>query len=206
MTSPSSIRCARPLFNAAVAGIALLLLSSCGSLMSQREPISYYRLSHGDIDRSLTAEAPAYDFVKVDLPHLTTTHAADAILYSAALYQQDAYSKSQWSVALPTMLQGWLIETLSSTGLFKGVIRSASRAHASHLIETDIIRFEHVVYQSKAAIALRISLLDLKHRRLIKQKVFRYQLPLDEQSAGSAVRAFNRLMLQFNRDLFLWLK
>lgn len=180
----------------------LLLQVACASQPGKSK--NYYRL---DFKAAPDTHSPAvkYDFIKVDTPHLASTHTTESILYSEAPYKQDAYSNSEWMVALPTLMQNWLLQSLEHMNLFKGVMRSSTRATAPLMLETDIIQFEHIVYESSVLVEIRVSLLDYETRKVVNQKSFRYRKTIDKQTAADAVAAFNALLVDFNRDLYQWL-
>ena len=179
-----------------------LILSGCGS--SPGKSTNYYMLDFNAAPETV-AKQTQYDYIKIDIPYISSTHTTESILYSDGQYKQDAYSQSEWMVALPALLQNWLIQSLDHMQLYKGVMRAATRANIPLILETDIVRFEHVVYENAVVVTLRISILDYTTRSIIKQKTFQYKQTVAQQSAVGAVTAFNGVLEQFNVDLFRWL-
>ncbi|MCU7836317.1 MAG: membrane integrity-associated transporter subunit PqiC [gamma proteobacterium symbiont of Taylorina sp.] len=184
-----------------------IYLAGCLPAVNHVPSYEYYTLSfqNGDNPLLLKNNKPAYGFVKVDLPHISSKHMTKAIIYSENSLQKNAYSQSEWKEPLPIMLQEWMVQSIEQTGLFEGVIRTASRANVPLLLETDIVKFEHVLYENMIHMALRVILIRYDKRKIIKQKLFSYKIPVEKVSASGAVRAFNRALIQFNSDLYQWL-
>jgi len=90
--------------------------------------------------------------------------------------------------------------------LFIGVIRVASRANVPLMLETDIVKFEHLTYKNTIDVSLRVILMQYKQRKIIKQKLFNYQIKVHSSSAETAVSSFNTALIKFDQDLFEWLK
>jgi len=184
-----------------------IYLSGCLPSVNQVPSLEYYSLSYQADNNSLSAKnnSPVYGFVKVDLPHISSKHMTEAIIYSENSLQKNAYSQSEWKEPLPIMLQEWMVQSIEQTGLFQGVIRTASRANVPLMLETDIVRFEHILYENQIQMTLRVILIQYDKRQILKQKLFSYKVPVEKASAGGAVQSFNKALTQFNLDLYHWL-
>ncbi len=183
--------------------LALLFTAGCTPSINKVAPLKYYTLHFQNNDHKV--DKAIYDFVKVDLPHISTKHMTESIIYSKQPFQKNSYSQSRWKEPLPVMLQEWMVQSINNTKLFKGVIRVASRANVPLMLETDIVKFEHIIFKNEVDISLRVILIEYKQRKIIKHKLFNYHLKVKEASAESAILSFNEALKQFDQDLFLWL-
>ncbi len=194
----------------------VFLTAGCTPSVNKVDPLKYYTLHYHSTEHSteyntehsteVKADKAIYDFVKVDLPHISTKHMTESIIYSKKPFQKNSYSQSHWKEPLPIMLQEWMAQSINNSKLFKGVIRVASRANVPLMLETDIVKFEHIVYKDRVNVSLRVILIQYKQRKIIKHKLFNYQVKVEDASAEGAVLSFNEALKQFNQDLFLWLK
>jgi ABC-type uncharacterized transport system auxiliary subunit len=184
--------------------IPLLFISACTPSVNQVDPYKFYTLNYQGSARQNTQ--PIYDFVKIDLPHVSTKHITENILYSKKSFEQNSYSQSKWKEPLAVMLQSWLVQSMENSYLFKGVIRAASRANVPLIIETDIVKFEHIIYQDEVHVALKVVLIQYNQRKILKQKLFNYHIKVAHPSAEESVISFNQSLIQFDKDLSLWLK
>ncbi|MCW8929720.1 MAG: ABC-type transport auxiliary lipoprotein family protein [Gammaproteobacteria bacterium] len=184
--------------------LILIFIAACTPSVNKVDPHKYYTLSFSNSDNRVIK--PIYDFVKIDLPHISTKHMTKSIVYSEKPFQKNSYSQSQWKEPLPIMLQEWLVQSINNMNLFKGVIRVESRANVPMMLETDIVKFEHIIYKDEVNISLRVILIQYKKREIIKQKLFNYRVKVKQATAESAVLSFNEAIKQFNNDLFFWLE
>ncbi len=184
--------------------LTVFLTVGCTPSVNKADPLKYYTLHFQST--AVKADKAIYDFVKVDLPHISTKHMTESIIYSKKPFQKNSYSQSHWKEPLPIMLQEWMAQSINNSKLFKGVIRVASRANVPLMLETDIIKFEHIVYKDRVNVSLRVILIQYKQRKIIKHKLFNYQVKVEDASAEGAVLSFNEALKQFNQDLYLWLK
>ncbi len=183
--------------------LLLLLSTACTPPVQQVKPYTYYTL---DLQRFTNkAGTTAYDYVKIDLPHISSKHLSENIIYTSKPFEQNSYLQSKWKEPLTIMLQKWLVQSIDDMKLFKGVIRAASRAKVALILESDIVRFEHVLYRNEVDITIRVILIDYKLRNIIKQKRFNYKVKVAQASAKSAVESFNQALEQFNVELYKWL-
>lgn len=184
--------------------IMLIITSGCTPSVNQVEPYNYYTLQYQHSANK--AAKPLYDFVKIDLPHTSSKRMTENIVYSEKPYQKNSYSQNKWKEPLPVMFQEWLVQSIDEMNLFKGVLRVASRANVPLMLETDIVKFEHVLYKNEVDISLRVILIQYNKRHILQQKLFNYRIKVAQPSAESAVIAFNNALIEFDRDLYQWLK
>lgn len=165
----------------------------------------YYALPYVESSNVAFNSKKVEKYLKVALPHFSTQQNTKAILYTAENLEQARYIKSEWKESLPVLLQEWLLQAIGKLNRYKGVMRLTSRAKVRSLLESDIIKFHHLVKQKKVEVSLRLTLLDYNSRKVIKHGVFNYQQAVDNMSAQSAVKAFNHVLKDFNSDLSQWL-
>ena len=187
--------------------IVIFLLAGCTPSIN-KNTVEYYTLHSNTFGNGSvhSTEKPIYDFVKIDLPHISTRHTTKSIVYSEKPFKKNSYLKSEWKDPLPILLQEWLVQSINEMNLFKGVIRVSSRANVPLMLETDIVQFEHLSYKDEVNVAIRIILLQYDNRKILRQKLFSYRKKVTNPSAHDAVVSFNTVLNQFNEDLFLWLK
>jgi len=86
--------------------ISITIIVGCTPSVNQIKPQKYYTLSFKHSEKpAVPGSEVSYDFVKVDLPHISTKHMTQNIIYSNAPFQKDSYSQSKWKEPLPIMLQ-----------------------------------------------------------------------------------------------------
>jgi ABC-type uncharacterized transport system auxiliary subunit len=94
---------------------------------------------------------------------------------------------------------------MQNSHLFSGVMRTTSRAKVSLFMESDIIKFQHSINKGGVDVLLRVTLLEYPSRKIIKNKIFKYQQPVSIASAKEAVNSFNLILNKLDQDLFTWL-
>ncbi len=190
--------------------IISLLISTiaCTPSINQVKPQTFYSLPF-QIDHNIPTshtKVTNYDFIKIDLPHISSNSMQQNIIYANQPFEKNSYSQSKWKESLASMIQQWLVQSIDQTGLFKGVIRVNSRARVPLILETDVVEFEHHTYDNSVHVSFRIILIENRTRKIVKQKLFNYQVIVTENSAHGAVVAFNSVLKQFNHELYLWLQ
>lgn len=187
--------------------LILVLLIGCTPPIKNNTSINYYTLQSHSFENGSEYQAnnPIYGFVKVDLPHISTKHMTESIVYSDKPFEKNTYSQSEWKEPLPILFQEWMVQSIDEMNLFKGVMRLASRANVHLVLETDIVKFEHIVYKNEVNVALKVILIKYNKREILKQKLFKYRQKVENASAHAAVISFNEVLKQFDKDLYIWL-
>jgi len=181
----------------------ILLMLGCTPSVKQTQPHHYYTLQYQQSQNK--ADKPVYGFVKVDLPHISSKHMTENITYAPQPFEKNSYSQSKWKEPLTIIFQEWLVQSIADMNLFKGVIRVSSRANVSLMLETDIVKFEHLLYSNEVNVVLRVILIQYNQRKIIKEKLFNYRIKVTQASAKSAVISFNHALKQFDKELYQWL-
>ena len=136
-----------------------------------------------------------------------------AIGSSKIFYKRDGvtsyYLYSQWSAPLNRLIYSQLIKNLTNSTIFKSIIGYNSSANSDLILETQIIDFYHIVEgdNSYADISIKARLINAKNSNIIKEKLFRYRLNVDELNAKSFISTAKKAIAEFNKDLInfiLW--
>jgi len=181
--------------------LALLALGCAGRQLSQ-----------------YTLEAPAltpvssspyrHATLRVDYPTGIDDTMGTRIYFATEEFTRSPYRYSRWSQPLNRLLMAHMIESLQRARIFASVLDYASQAPADYRLETTIYRFGHHLLDEKnseARISVEVRLLRSSDSRLLKSRRFDYRIPCDTTDARGFVRAANRAMARFSRDLVRWL-
>jgi len=99
--------------------VALFLLSGCAFKSSA--PVTEYTLSASPVS-AVPSSRYRNKAIKVTYPDSLKEKMSRSIDYSYSLSNQGVYQNSQWSNALPKLIEGTVIEALDQSRLFQGVL------------------------------------------------------------------------------------
>jgi len=131
----------------------------------------------------------------------------DALGSSKIFYKRDGvtsyYLYSQWSAPLNRLIYSELIKSLTNSHTFKSVIGYNSDANSDLILETQIMDFYHIIENgnSYADISIKVRLIDAKKSNIIKEKIFKYKLKVDELNAKSFISIAKKAIEEFKIDL-----
>jgi len=117
------------------------------------------------------------------------------------------YQNSQWSNNVGKMLQGYLIQTLTQTHLFKAVLPDKSSVPEDQRLESTVYDFTHHIKKdsSYAKVSIEFGLIDMHSGKLIKRKRFTYEVPTPTVDAKGYMAATHSALQKLSRDLAQWL-
>jgi cholesterol transport system auxiliary component len=128
--------------------------------------------------------------------------------YAYSKNERGYYQNSQWSNNLGKMLQGYLIQTLQQSRLYKAVLPYESAVPEDQRLESIVYDFSHHVNGglSHAVVSIEFALVDMHSGKLIKRRRFSYQEPTPTVDAKGYVTATNKVLEKLSWDLREWLK
>ena len=146
--------------------------------------------------------------LQVTYPDALKDRLSQRMYFSYSPVEQGSYLNSQWSNSTGKLIQGFTINTLSNSGLFKGVISYESTAQADYRLESTVYDFSHRVRgkQSHAIVSIQYNLISVDSGRLAKTKRFNYVIPTKTIDAEGYVDATNEAMRRLSGDLLAWLR
>ncbi|MDM5270761.1 ABC-type transport auxiliary lipoprotein family protein [Sulfurovum sp. zt1-1] len=184
--------------------LLVILLAGCSTKMA---PMKTYTLQTTEVNNSYNASYQNKT-IQVMQPQSLKEKMSEKIYFSYSPTQQGAYLNSKWSNDLGTLVQGTLIHTLQSSGMFKGVVSYASTAQADYRLESTVFDFSHHVRgnASHAIVSIQFDLISTDTGKLIKSKRFSYMEATGTTDAEGYVKASNMAIERLSKDLLLWLK
>ena len=185
--------------------VALLFLSGCSFKSSA--PMTEYTLSASPVS-AVSSSRYSNKAIKVTYPDSLKEKLSRSIDYSYSLSDRGVYQNSQWSNALPKLIEGTVIEALDQSRLFKGVLPFSSTVYEDYRLESTVYDFSHHVRgeSSYAIISIRFTLIDTKTGKMTKTRRFSYQEHTRTVDARGFVEASNVAMSKLSRDLVNWLR
>ena len=184
--------------------IFVILLAGCSTKMA---PLKTYTLQTPVVNDSYNSSYKNKT-IQVMQPQSLKEKMSEKMYFSYSPTEQGAYLNSKWSNDLGTLVQGTLIHTLQSSGMFKGVVSYASTAQADYRLESTVFDFSHHVRgeASHAIVSIQVDLVSADTGKLIKSKRFSYMEATRTTDAEGYVEASNKAIVRLSQDLLLWLK
>ena len=185
--------------------LTLFLLSGCA--IKESKPMAEYTLSANPVS-PLSSSRYKNKTIKVSYPDSLKEKLTRDINYSYSLSERGVYQNSQWSNALPYLVQGSVIEALEQSRLFKGVLPFSSTAYEDYRLESTIYDFSHHVRgeASYAILSMRLTLIDTSTGKMTKTRKFSYKEYTNTVDAKGFVAAANVAMSKLSRDMVAWLR
>ncbi len=146
--------------------------------------------------------------IKIAFPYSLREQMNEKMHFSYSNSDYGSYMNSEWSNNISKLMQGTLIDVLSSSKLFKAVLASSSTLQANYRLESNIFTFEHRVRDkaSYANVSIQFTLIDADTGTLVKSKRFSYTEATPTVDAKGYAIATNRVMYQLSQDLVSWIK
>jgi len=112
------------------------------------------------------------------------------------------YLYSSWSQSLNRMIYSEVLKTLSNSHKYKSVIGFNSSAKADLNLEIEILDFYHIVEDSNsyADISIAVKLID-SNGNILKDRVFKYKIDIDEVNAQGFIKASKEAINRFLQEL-----
>jgi cholesterol transport system auxiliary component len=188
-----------------VAGtLLMILLAGCSTKLT---PLRSYTLQSPEVS-SIYKDRYQNKTIKVMQPQSLKEVMSRKMHFSYSPTEQGAYLNSKWSNDLGKLVQGTLIHTLQSSGMFKGVVSYASTVQSDYRLESTVFDFSHHVRgnASHAIVSIQFALVSTHTGKLIKSRRFSYSEATKSTDAEGYVEATNRAVTRLSSDLLLWLK
>ncbi len=185
--------------------LAFFLLSGCS--FKDSGPITEYTLLAKPVS-PVSSSRYRNKAIKVSYPDALKEKLSRDINYSYSLSDRGAYQNSEWSNAVPRLIQGSVIEALDQSRIFKGVLPFSSTAYEDYRLESTIYDFSHHIRgeESYAILSIRFTLIDTSTGRMTKTRKFFYKEYTKTVDARGFVDAANIAMSKLARDLVNWLR
>jgi len=186
-----------------LSAVLMLFLAAC----SAPHTLRMYTLESPAATSASPASAYRRATVRVDYPKGIEDTMGTHIYYTRDDLIQSYYLYHQWSRPLNRILMAHLIETLQGSHAFRTVLDYASEARADYILESTIYRFRHRIGRegSFAQISIGLRLLRTSDNRLVRSRRFDYSVPCASTDAEGFVRAANKAVDSFGRDMLRWL-
>jgi ABC-type uncharacterized transport system auxiliary subunit len=163
-----------------------------------------------------TLEYPSPDLVGTPLPEASLkverfTEAAafntSAMIYRPEPFKLDAYQYHRWRVHPADLIGDHLVRDLRKSALFKAVFSHSDPQEGKFLLEGGVEEFLEIEEQGQrqAVLATNVTLLDSSARnlpdRILFQKRYRFQEPLEEKTPRGLAKALSQTMKKFSEAL-----
>lgn len=122
---------------------------------------------------------------------------------------QDYLVGTEWSDRLPLSFQSVLVQTLSNSNMFRGVIYQSESIDADLLLMTDIRRFDVVVQpmgSQELVLEITGNLLKTTGRQLISQRTFSKKEALAEKNLKGLQESYNAALTHLLQDISQWVQ
>ena len=184
---------------------ALFVLNGCA--FKESAPVTEYTLSANPV-AAVSSSQYRNRTIKVSYPDSIKERLSRNINYSYSLSDRGVYQNSQWSNAIPRLIQGSVIEALEQSHIFKGVLPFSSTAYADYRLESSVYDFSHHVRgeESYAIVSIRFTLIDTDSGKMTKTRKFSYKEYTKTVDAKGFVAAANVAMSKLSKDLVNWLR
>jgi len=183
----------------------ILILAGCSS---KEVPLHQYTLQTPQNIVQVSSSRYSNESIKVMYPESLKEKMGQKMHFSYSLSEQGTYLNSQWSNDIGKLLQGIIIQSLTESRMFKGVVSYASTAQADYRLESTIFDFSHRVRdkESHAIVSVQFSLVSTHTGKLLKSKRFSYAEPTHTTNAVGYARSSNIAMERLGKDLISWLR
>ncbi len=179
-----------------------ILFSGCISVTKELPPFSTYTLLI-DKENIKHTKKTAYSIGVLEPKSLNSTNNI-LISYSQGDYTSENYALSKWSDKPTKMLQHIMVTYLSETNNYNYVHGNRLSIPSDIHLLSELDSFTQYLDKDKAYVkfALRVFLV---HKDILYTKKFSYRYQCDDQSAKSSVKAMNKAVNLFLRELDSWI-
>jgi len=130
--------------------------------------------------------------------------------YFLGEHNSDTFTVSKWSDSPNHSINKAIVAQLQSSGIFKEVLISGSRANSELYLESSINEFLQHFSQdeksSKAKLNIRLTLVDAKTKEVIASKTFKESIDVKAINAKGGVIALDKALSLFLEKQALWLQ
>lgn len=178
-----------------------------GCSLKEVEPAkTKFSLELGEVQKSTMT--PSLSVLKIARFKASDHLNSEYIWYRHNGLQLDHYQFSTWSDNFLDMLQRNMAYTLFKSELFKSVFSGYSSMSADLLLEGEVLGVSQEIVNDTARVHVEIRLyLVTKEKSVLRDsKLFSYTKDCESVNAIGAVKAYNEIMKNLNKDTILWLE
>lgn len=112
--------------------------------------------------------------LEVSVPRASPGFDTPRMVYVQRLYELDYFADNRWADAPARMLGPLLTQALERSGGFRTVVQAPTVVPADVRVNTELIRLQQnfSIRPSRAEVALRVQLIDVRARRVLATRVF----------------------------------
>jgi cholesterol transport system auxiliary component len=142
---------------------------------------------------SPAASAPRPVTIEVAVPRAGPGFDTTDMMYTRGAYELDRFANNRWVDTPPRMLSPLLVRALDDSGSFRAVMQAPAAASADYRLDTEIVRLvqNFSMTPSRAEVAVRAQLTDLRTRRVVATGVFEDAEDAPAENAAGGVSAAN---------------
>jgi len=187
-----------------LAGAAVMALAGCARLFVAA-PGHLYRLSAESAYPATLPRVTAQ--LLVDLPQAPAGIDTTRIALSRSPLSLDYYADSEWTDAVPALVQTLLLASFENSGAITAIDRESIGLRADFVLKTEIRDFEAVGEAGgppKVWVAIIARLVAMPQREIIAQASFERHVPAAAIDVPAVVAAFNAAADAVTRDIVVW--
>lgn len=188
----------------AIAGLGLLLLGACGSLLPPAvAPPAFYALvapNRGTPPRAAPRTGPT---LIVSPPQAAAGLDSTRLLYTRQPHRLDYFAHSEWVDTPARMLAPLIVAALDRAGPFGAVLRAPAPAAGEIRLDTEILRLQQdfAAVPSQARFTLRAVISDTRSRQVLATREFDRSVVAARDDAEGGVVAANAAVQAVLQDL-----
>jgi cholesterol transport system auxiliary component len=189
-----------------LAGVTVLTLAGCASLIVATPPGHLYRLS---ADGAFPATLPRVTAqLLVDLPQAPAGIDTTRVALSNSPLSLDYYADSEWTDRAPALVQSALLASFENSKSITAIDRESTGLRADFVLKTEIRHFEAVGDGSGTPptvwVAMIARLVAMPQREIIAQASFERRVPAAAIEVPAVVAAFNAAADAVIKDIVVW--
>jgi cholesterol transport system auxiliary component len=173
-------------------GALAAVLAGCTALQPPRvESPSLFVLAAEPVRKAARPQRSAV--VEVAAPRAWPGFDTPQMAYVRQPYEIEYFAASRWADTPARMLAPLLARALEQTGSFRAVVQPPTAAPADFRLDTEVVRLQQSFAgrPSRAELALRAQLTDLRGKRIVATRVFEDAENAASEDAGGGVVAAN---------------
>jgi ABC-type uncharacterized transport system auxiliary subunit len=193
------------LFLSGLQVFCLLLLAGCLDLQRPARYVEQYTLEYSPSEISGLAFIEAS--LTVDRFQEARALNTSAMIYRPEPFKLDAYQYHRWRVHPADLVGDYLLRDLRKSALFKAVFSYLDPEEGRFILEGGVEEFFEIEEESQrqAVLALSVTLLDSSAKnlpdRVLFQKRYRFQEPLEEKTPRGLAKGLSRAMRKCSEAL-----
>ena len=182
-----------------------ILLAGCLNLQRPARYVEQYTLEYSPPEISGLAFIEAY--LTLDRFQEARAFNTSAMIYRPEPFKLDAYQYHRWRVHPADLVGDHLLRDLRKSALFRAVFSHLDPQEGRFILEGGVEEFLEIEEQSqrRAVLALNVTLLDSSAKnlpdRVLFQKQYRFQEPLEEKTPRGLAKGLSRAMRKCSEAL-----